>query len=112
MFNFFQPNVPQVDTTEVKKAIDTKENVILLDVRTPSEYAEGHIKGSMLMPLQTLQQNVTQLTDKSKKIYVYCRSGSRSAQAVTLLQQLGFTNVENMKGGILAWSAKGYPVSK
>ena len=112
MFNFFQPNISQIDATEVKKAIDTKENVILLDVRTPSEYAEGHLQGSVLMPLQTFQQNVTQLTDKTKKMYVYCRSGSRSAHAVALLQQLGFTNVENMKGGILAWSAKGYPVSK
>ena len=112
MFNFFQPNIPQIDATEVKKAIDAKENVILLDVRTPSEYAEGHIKESTLMPLQTFQQNVTQLTDKTKKMYVYCRSGSRSAHAVALLQQLGFTNVENMKGGILAWSAKGYPLSK
>ncbi len=112
MFNFFQPNIPQVDATEVKKTIDTKENVILLDVRTPDEYAEGHLPGSVLMPLQTLQQNVTQFTDKSKKMYVYCRSGSRSAHAVVLLQQLGFTNVENMKGGMLAWSAKVYPVSK
>ena len=112
MFNFFQPNISQIDATEVKKAIDTKENVILLDVRTPSEYAEGHIKESTLMPLQTFQQNVTQLTDKTKKMYVYCRSGSRSAHAVALLQQLGFTNVGNMKGGILAWGAKGYPLSK
>ncbi len=112
MFNFFQPNIPQIDATGVKRAIDTKENVILLDVRTPDEYAGGHIQGSTLMPLQTLQQNVTQFTDKSKKMYVYCRSGARSAQAARLLQQLGYTDVSNMAGGILSWSAKGYPMSK
>ena len=95
MFNFFQPSIPQVDVTEVKKTIDAKENVILLDVRTSGEYVEGHIQGSTLMPLQTLQQNVTRLTDKTKKMYVYCRSGARSAHAVVLLQQLGFTNVRN-----------------
>ena len=112
MFNFFQPNVPQIDASDVKNALDEQKEIILLDVRTPEEYAQGHIQKSVLMPLNTLHKNVTSLTDKSKQLYVYCRSGSRSVQAVRILQQLGYTNVTNMKGGILSWSAKGYPIKR
>lgn len=112
MFNFFQPKVPQVDIEAVKKAIDEKKDFLLIDVRTPEEYAEGHIQRSTLMPLQTLPENMVSLTDKTKQIYVYCRSGSRSTQAVIYLQQLGFTNVYNMSGGILSWNAKRFPITK
>ncbi len=112
MFNFFQPKVPQVEANEIKRVIDVQEDFLLIDVRTHEEYAEGHIQGSRLMPLKNLNKYVISLTDKSKKLYVYCRSGSRSTQAVMLLQQLGFTNVYNMSGGLLTWNAKGFPITK
>jgi len=112
MFNLFQPKVPQVDAAEVNKAIASHKDVVLLDVRTPEEYKEGHIRKSTLIPLQTLQQNISKLTDKSKTMYVYCRSGSRSAYAVRLLQKLGYTNVFNMSGGVLSWRAKGFDLQR
>ena len=78
---------------------------VLLDVRTPQEYREGHIPGSQNVPLQQLD-NVEEVTEnKDTVLYVYCRSGARSRQAVSLLQAMGYTNVRNI-GGIAAYSGK------
>jgi len=112
MLSSYSPNVPQIDVSEVKKAIDTKQDILLLDVRTPEEYAQGFIKESMLMPKQTLREDVKKITNKTKIIYVHCRSGIRSAQAVEQLREFGYTNVYSMTGGILSWIEKGYPVQK
>lgn len=111
MFNFFSQNSSGVDADEVKKAQESKEGRIV-DVRTPEEYKEGHIQGSMLIPLQELPQHLDKLPNKEETLYVYCRSGGRSAQAVAFLQQNGYTNVHNMNGGIMAWESKSYPIEK
>ena len=82
---------------------------ILLDVRTPEEYKAGHIKGAVLMPVDTIEQNLAKIpTDK--QVYVYCHSGKRSARASKLLASKGFTRIENMPGGIEAWKDAGYEV--
>jgi len=82
---------------------------MLLDVRTPGEYAEGHIPGATLIPIQVLAERLSEVP-KDKQVYVYCHSGSRSARASKLLAEHGFKNIENMKGGIVAWKDAGYPV--
>lgn len=84
---------------------------MLLDVRTPEEYAEGHIAGATLIPIQVLAERLSEVP-KNKQVYVYCHSGVRSARASTLLAEHGFKNIENMKGGIVAWKGAGYPVEK
>ena len=112
MFGFFSHDESAVSAETVKQAIDQKEDVTIIDVRTPQEYAEGHIEGSTLMPLQELMQKVNSLPDKNKKIYLYCRSGARSGQAAQLLKQLGFTDAHNMQGGTLSWSQNGFPLVK
>jgi len=84
---------------------------MLLDVRTPEEYAEGHIKGAKLIPVQILAEHLKDVP-KDKQVYVYCHSGKRSARASKLLAKNGFTNIENIEGGIVAWKAAGYPVVK
>lgn len=109
-FSFFQDETA-VTVDDVKQAVDTKASIIILDVRTPQEYAQGHIAGSVLIPLQNLQQIVTKVTDKSKTVYAYCRSGARSAQAVSVLKSLGYTDVHTMSGGLITWSHKGYPLT-
>ena len=76
---------------------------VLLDVRTPEEYAKGHIPGSRNIPLQTLDSMAGRIGSLDTPLFVYCRSGSRSGQAAGLLQQMGFTNVQNI-GGILGYS--------
>ncbi|MDQ6986524.1 MAG: rhodanese-like domain-containing protein [Mariprofundaceae bacterium] len=82
---------------------------ILLDVRTPEEYAEGHIAGAKLIPVQVLAEHLNDVP-KDKQVYVYCHSGKRSARASKLLSGHGFKNIENIEGGIVAWKKAGYPV--
>jgi len=84
---------------------------MLLDVRTPEEYAEGHIAGAKLIPVQVLAEHLNDVP-KDKQVYVYCHSGARSARASKLLAANGFSHIENMEGGIVAWKAAGYPVEK
>lgn len=80
-----------------------KEGVIVLDVRTPAEYAEGHIEGAVLLPVDQIQeQAVTALPDKSAEILVYCRSGNRSKIASKALIEMGYTKVFDF-GGIIDW---------
>ena len=82
---------------------------MFLDVRTPEEYAEGHIQGAILMPVQTLSAHLKEIP-KNKQVYVYCHSGTRSARAAKMLAKHGFTNIENVLGGIEAWKKSGYAV--
>lgn len=74
-----------------------KQNPLLVDVRTASEFAGGTVKGAINIPLSDIQQQAEKL-DKSKLIVVFCQSGNRSGQALNYLQQQGFTNVHNGGG--------------
>ncbi len=84
---------------------------VFIDVRTPEEYVEGHIEGAKLIPLQELERRVNEVP-KDKQVYVYCHSGKRSAKAADILAGTGFTNIENVLGGIVAWQEHGYPTVK
>ena len=109
MFNIFSPKVPQIEASDVKKAIDAMSEAILLDVRTPQEFAKSNITGSINLPVDEVQNKVeTLIHDKSKTIYVYCLSGSRSVQAVDVMVKLGYKKVYDMKSGLLSWRARGY----
>ncbi|MFN3788349.1 MAG: rhodanese-like domain-containing protein [Sulfurihydrogenibium azorense] len=92
--------------------IQKEKNVIILDVRTPQEYEkDGHIPGSILIPVKVLPQYIRELEKfKDKKILVYCRSGNRSAAASRFLEQNGFKNVYNLKYGIIDWKRNNLPV--
>ena len=101
MFDFFwQPDINQGVYEYLR---DT--GAVLLDVRTPHEYQEGHIPGSFNLPLQELDCAEAFLESKETPLYVYCRSGSRSRQAAYQLQDMGFEKVKNI-GGILEYSGK------
>lgn len=78
---------------------------ILLDVRTPQEYREGHIPGSQNISLQTVDKVGAVAENKDTPLYVYCHSGGRSRQAVQRLVQMGYRNVNNI-GGIAAYRGK------
>ena len=78
---------------------------VLLDVRTPQEYREGHIPGSKNVPLQQLDKITSVADNKNIPLFVYCYSGGRSRQAASMLQHMGYTNVQNI-GGIAAYSGK------
>jgi adenylyltransferase/sulfurtransferase len=87
----------------LKRALDDKRSIVVLDVREPFEYEIAHIDGSKLIPLGQLGQRVNEL-DTADQIVVYCHTGVRSAQAVSFLNGLGFKKVKNLKGGIKAWT--------
>jgi len=79
-----------------------KEGARLVDVRTPREFAQGHVEGAINIPLQALQERLDELTPKDQTIILYCRSGNRSAQAAELLRGAGFNDVHD-RGPMSAW---------
>jgi len=87
------------------------QDVQVLDVREADEFTGplGHIAGAILIPLGELAARAAELS-RDRPIVAVCRAGSRSAQALTILQQNGFTNVANLKGGMLRWRAEAHPV--
>jgi rhodanese-related sulfurtransferase len=89
---------------EVKKRLDAGETLNLVDVREPSENAEFNI-GGILHPLGKIRElDITELEDmKDEELIMYCRSGNRSGQACIMLETMGFSNVKNLIGGMLAW---------
>ena len=101
IFNFFiQP--------DINKGILEYRNTngaVLLDVRTPQEYQQGHIPGSKNVPLQAIDKIRSVADNKDMALFVYCHSGDRSRQAASLLQHMGYTNVRNI-GGITAYQGK------
>ena len=96
--------VPEIRPEELKARLDAGDDVFILDVREPHEYQICNI-GGHLIPLGDLPARMNEL-DSSREIVAHCRSGVRSAKAVTLLRQAGFAKVKNLAGGILAWSDK------
>ena len=93
----------QITPREVKQRLDLGENLQVIDVRTPEEYEIAHISGARLIPLSELPDRVAELP-RDEDIVLHCKSGARSARALSLLREQGFTRVKNMTGGIAAWS--------
>ena len=82
-----------------------EDNAVLLDVMTDEEFSEGHIEGSLNLPIGEIDRAATLIPDKSVPIYVYCRSGNRSARAVAYLRGNGYTDAYDI-GGIIAYKGK------
>lgn len=114
--------VPAVAFAEIKNegAVKVDELIksgkyVVIDVRTPEEYAAGHINGAVNYDYysddfeEKLEEN---LTDKSKPYIVYCRSGKRSLYSAQIMEELGYKDVTNLDGGFLAWESAGKPVVK
>jgi len=97
--------VKQPDVNRGVKLYRSTPGAVLLDVRTPQEYGEGHIPGSVNIPLQTLDKIGEVADSKDTELFVYCYSGARSRQAAAHLQRMGYTNVNNI-GGITGYSGK------
>ncbi len=100
------------DGVDVKQAQSmSKQGALLLDVRQPEEYSALHAPEAKLIPLGELGARLQEIASyKDKPIVVMCRSGRRSAQAVALLHDAGFTQASNVKGGIVAWESDGLEV--
>jgi SulP family sulfate permease len=82
----------------------------VIDVREPAEYRKGHIAQAQLLPLRLIPREGSTLP-KDRPIVLICRIGRRSRIAATLLRNMGYTEVYNLQGGVLAWEAAGYPLA-
>ncbi|OJW77342.1 MAG: NADH oxidase [Bacteroidetes bacterium 46-16] len=94
----------EISVEELKKRMDAGEALHIIDVREPEEYAEYNI-GAKLLPLgKIMGMQLEDIDDwKEEELIIHCRSGKRSMQACMVLEQVGFTNVKNVTGGVLAW---------
>ena len=101
-----------MNVVEFSKKI-TESGVVILDVRTPGEFAEGFIEGAQMIDFQSgnFEAEIGSL-DKDVTYAVYCRSGNRSGQAVKIMQDAGFLNLFNLEGGVIDWANQGMSLVK
>jgi len=94
--------LPEITVQELKKLRDSNEDFLLLDVRNPNEYEICNLKGQ-LIPFAELSLRLAELK-KDQLIVIHCHGGGRSARATKMLLENGFSDVRNLKGGIMAWA--------
>jgi rhodanese-related sulfurtransferase len=112
--------IREIGAAEAADTVKKNPQTLVLDVREPGEYADGHIPGALNVPRGLLEAKADleyanrepRLADRHQPIIVHCASGARSAFAADVLQIMGFTNVKSMAGGITAWKEKGLPIEK
>jgi len=102
--------IKQISALEFK---ENSKNNSVIDIRTPQEYNQGHIEGAVNINYydKTFLEQVAKL-DKEKPIYIYCRSGSRTSSAAKKLKKIGFSEVNDLEGGIISWSRNQYKIVK
>ncbi|MBN1499936.1 MAG: rhodanese-like domain-containing protein [Spirochaetes bacterium] len=108
-----EKNSVSIDAEKSKKMIDENKNnkdFIIIDVRTPQEYSQGHIENSINIDFYApdFQEKISAL-DRNKTYLVYCRSGNRSAQSIPVFQKAGIKNFFNMTGGFSDWVSRNFP---
>lgn len=99
--------------TDFKKKVDATENPVIVDVRTPEEYSEGHLADAVNMDWEgdSFNSQIKSL-DKNASVFVYCYGGGRSSEAAKEMRKQGFKNVYDLKGGFSAWRKAGLPEVK
>jgi len=110
---FKQPQVPGIAATDVAARLggDESQRPIVVDVREPDEWAEGHIAGALHIPLGQLAARVAEIP-RDHDLVLVCHSGQRSALATAMLQRAGFTRAGNLTGGMVAWEDHHLPVER
>lgn len=106
------PKGSELGARNFKAKTEEIKDEILLDVRTPGEFASGHIKGALNIDWNgdNFEEAVEKL-DKNKPVFVYCLSGGRSGMAADVLKNMGFKEVYNLSGGLMKWRAEGLPLT-
>lgn len=106
----YENTVPQISPTELKQVLEGNPSFILLDTRSRAEYEVSYIKGARLVDYDSLNIEALDSIPRSAPVIVYCSVGYRSERVGEKLQQAGFTNVQNLYGGIFKWVNEGEPV--
>jgi phage shock protein E len=109
-----KPGVKQITADELLARQHAKDaSLVVLDVRTPEEFAEGHVPGAVNVPHDQVGTRLGELQSlKDKDVVVYCRSGRRAGMAADVLQQAGFTRLQHLEGDMQGWTAAGRPTAK
>ncbi len=106
---FGRSRVQEVTAEETK--VRQKAGAVIVDVREPYEWSEGHIPGALHIPLGSLARRATEL-DSAKEVIAVCRSGNRSISAAMILQRAGFTKASSMSGGMISWMRHNFPTTR
>lgn len=103
--------VKECTVADVKARLDRGERFHFVDVREDSEFAKDHVKKARHLGKGIIERDIeTMIPNKQDEIVLYCGGGFRSALAADVVQQMGYTNVASMDGGIRAWREAGYPI--
>lgn len=98
-----------VSVEEASQLIENNPGLVILDVRTVSEFDEGHIEGAINIPVNEVADRLSEIS-KDDDLLVYCRTGNRSGAAVGILEDAGYTRIYHMHEGISVWIQRGFPV--
>jgi rhodanese-related sulfurtransferase len=105
--------VEEADFRDIKRRLDGREKLTLVDVREDNEWARGHLPGAVHLGKGIIERDIEEaLPDKDAPLVLYCGGGFRSALVADNLQKMGYTNVISMDGGWRGWTEAGYPVEK
>jgi phage shock protein E len=97
----------------LERARAADESFVIVDVRTPAEFAQGHVPGAINIPVDQVANRLRELSNaKNKDVVLYCRSGKRAAQAADVLKSNGFAKLLHLEGDIAKWEASKLPVEK
>jgi phage shock protein E len=106
-----EPAAGPIAPAELAERIEAGDAPLVLDVRTPEEFAGGHVPGAVNIPYDQLAGRLGELdVDRSEEIVVHCESGRRASQAETVLEEAGFSDVRDLTGHMSAWREGGYPL--
>lgn len=100
-----------ITSREAKALLEKNRNIYLLDVRTPQEYKQAKLAGSVLIPIDEFERRVKEVP-RNRPVLVYCAVGSRSRPVASYLARLGNKEVYNMSDGIVGWYRNGFPISR
>jgi rhodanese-related sulfurtransferase len=98
-----------ISSREAKAMLEKNKNTFMLDVRTPQEYAQGRLPGSVLIPINDFERRINEVP-RNRTILVYCAVGSRSKQVADFLSKSGYKDVFNIDDGIVGWYRNKYPI--
>jgi len=105
----FAAGPANITSNQARSLMAKKDRLVLLDVRTPEEYRQAHLKGSLLIPLGDLTRRVQEIP-RDRPVLVYCAVGARSVSAAGFLASKGYREVYNMSDGLVGWYRNGLPL--
>ena len=105
--------IKEINVTDLSARFEQNDsNIELIDIRTPAEVARGVIPNAKTLPMHLIPLKLDLFNSTEKQFIIYCRTGSRSAQACMFLSQQGISNVQNLSGGIMSWAQQGFNIEQ